>query len=165
MSESGSSPFLVLTAICDASARPAAITRGHGDAMERALNAAARFQIAGLDIVELPLSPAAFAALRKHLAVADETATVYDLFPLSAKLDEKYRNIAGQFLAAEVLWTLEEQGLLQGVPFTVKFDLPEGWDKDPKKLHSKLLEAGALDLSQDAIDTYKAVKATWDALV
>jgi len=133
--------------------------------MERALNAAARFQIAGLDIVELPLSPAAFAALRKHLAVADETATVYDLFPLSAKLDEKYRNIAGQFLAAEVLWTLEEQGLLQGVPFTVKFDLPEGWDKDPKKLHSKLLEAGALDLSQDAIDTYKAVKATWDALV
>ena len=25
-------PFLILTAICDASARPAAITVGHGDA-------------------------------------------------------------------------------------------------------------------------------------
>jgi hypothetical protein len=33
-------PFLILTAICDASARPAAITIGHGDAMERALTAA-----------------------------------------------------------------------------------------------------------------------------
>jgi hypothetical protein len=163
MNESGSHPFLVLTAICDASARPAAITRGHGDAMERALTAATSFTIAGLDIVELPLSPAAFNALRKHLGVADGTATVYDLFPLSARLDEKYRTIAGQFLAAEVLWTLEEQGLLQGVPFTVKFDLPDGWDKDPKKLHTRLLEAGALDLSQEAIDTYKSVKAAWDA--
>lgn len=163
MTESGSTPFFVLTAICDASARPAAITRGHGDAMERALNAAVNYPIGGLDIVELPLSPAAFGALRKHLGVADDTATVYDLFPLSSRLDQKYRTIAGQFLAAEVLWTLEEQGLLQGVPFTVKFDLPDGWDKDPKKLHTRLVEAGALDLGQEAIDTYKAVKAAWDA--
>jgi len=164
MTEPGSScPFLVLTAICDASARPAAVTRGHGQAMERALNAAANYQIGGLEIVELPLAPAAFSALRKHLRVAEDTATVYDLFPLSSRLDEKYRKVAGQFLAAEVLWTLEEQGLLQGVPFTVKLNLPNGWDKDPKKLHVRLIEAGALDLSQEAIDTYKAVKAAWDA--
>jgi hypothetical protein len=163
MTESATTPFLVLTAICDASARPAAITRGHGDAMERALNAAGDFHIDGLDIVELPLAPAAFSALRKHLGVAEDTATVYDLFPLSSHLDEKYRKIAGQFLAAEVLWTLEEQGLMQGVPFTVKFDLPDGWDKDPKKLHTRLVEAGALDLSQEAVDTYKAVKTAWDA--
>jgi hypothetical protein len=164
MTESGSSPYLILTAICDASARPAAITCGHGDAMERALTAANADQIEGLDLVELPIAPAAFAALRKHLQVPENTVTVYDLFPLSARLDEKYRVVAGQFLAAEALWTLEEQGLLQGVPFSIKFDLPKGWDKDPKKLHQKLIEAGALDLSEEAIKIYKSVKAAWDKL-
>ena len=41
-----------------------------------------------------------------------DTVTVYDLFPLSALLDPRYRTVAGQFLAAEALWTLEEQGML-----------------------------------------------------
>ena len=159
-----SSPFLILTAICDASARPAAITCGHGDAMERALNAAKDFQIEGLDLVELHLAPAAFNALCKHLQVSDGTVTVYDLFPLSSCLDPKYRTVAGQFLAAEALWTLEEQGLLQGVPFSIKFDLPSGWDKDPKKLHARLIEAGALNLDEDAIKTFKSVKVVWDTL-
>ena len=163
MTERESGPFLVLTAICDSSARPAAITRGHGDAMERALNAASEHQIQGLDLVELPISPPAFDALRKHLGVSSDTVTVYDLFPLSRRLDEKYRTVAGQFLAAEALWTLEEQGLLQGVPFSIKFDLPRGWDKDPKKLHAKLIEAKALDLSEDAIKTFKQIRAAWEA--
>src|SRR5262249_43176905 len=119
-------PFLILTAICDASARPAAITLGHADAMERALRAADGLDTQGLDLVELPIAPAAFAALRKHLQINDERVTVYDLFPLSALLDARYHAIAGQFLAAEALWALEEQGMLSGVPFTVQFDLPRG---------------------------------------
>src|ERR1700712_2359803 len=49
-------PFLVLTAICDASARPAAVTLGHGDAMERALNAANGHETIGIDLVELPIA-------------------------------------------------------------------------------------------------------------
>jgi hypothetical protein len=158
-----SGPFLVLTAICDASARPAAVTLGHGDAMERALNAANSHATVGIDLVELPIAPAAFAALRKHLGLAESTVTVYDLFPLSSKLEERYRKIAGQFLAAEALWTLEEQGLLSGVPFTVNFDLPRGWDKDPKKLHARLVEERALELGERAVQIFKDIKTAWNA--
>lgn len=163
MSESASRPFLVLTAICDASARPAAVTLGHGDAMERALTAASGQDVEGIDLVELPIAPAAFAALRKQLDFGETTVTVYDLFPLSAKLQERYRKIAGQFLAAEALWTLEEQGLLSGVPFTVNFDLPRGWDKDPKKLHARLVEEHALELGERAVQIFKDIKTVWNA--
>ena len=155
-------PYLVLTAICDASARPAAVTLGHGDAMERALNAVNGHNTVGIDLVELPIAPAAFAALRKHLGFPEGTVTVYDLFPLSAKLEERYRNIAGQFLAAEALWTLEEQGLLSGVPFTVNFELPRGWDKDPKKLHARLVEEHALELGDHAVQIFKEIKTAWN---
>jgi hypothetical protein len=160
-----SGPFLVLTAICDASARPAAITLGHGDAMERALNAAAGHDTIGIDLVELPIAPPAFAALRKHLGLPEGRVTVYDLFPLSGKLEERYRHIAGQFLAAEALWTLEEQGMLSGVPFTVNFDLPHGWDKDPKRLHARLVEEHALDLGERAVQVFKDIKTAWNASV
>ena len=156
-------PFLILTAICDASARPAAITRGHGDAMERAYTSSQGCATDGLDIVELPIAPAAFAALRRHLQVPEDQVTVYDLFPLSAQLDPRYRAVAGQFLAAEVMWALEEAGMLSGVPFSVQFDVPKGWDKDPKKLHERLLAEKALDLSPSAIETFKRVKSAWDA--
>jgi hypothetical protein len=156
-------PFLVLTAICDASARAAAVTIGHGDAMERALTASSGQSTEGLDLVELPIAPAAFSALRKHLGFPDGTVTMYDLFPLSAKLQERYRKIAGQFLAAEALWTLEEQGLLSGVPFTVNFDLPRGWDKDPKKLHARLVEEHALELGDHAVQVFKDIKVAWNA--
>jgi hypothetical protein len=156
-------PFLVLTAICDASARPAAVTLGHGDAMERALTAANGQTTIGIDLVELPIAPPAFAALRKHLGLPEGTVTVYDLFPLSSKLEERYREIAGQFLAAEALWTLEEQGLLSGVPFTVNFDLPRGWDKDPKKLHARLVEEHALDLGENAVQVFKDIKTAWNS--
>jgi hypothetical protein len=156
-------PFLILTAICDASARPAAVTVGHGDAMERAYTAADGQDTEGIDLVELPIAPAAFAALRRHLQIRDERVTVYDLFPLSAGLDARFRAIAGQFLAAEALWALEEQGMLSGVPFTVQFDVPSGWDKDPKKLHERLVAEGALDLGAAAIETFKRVKGAWDS--
>src|SRR6185436_9100149 len=108
-------------------------------------------------------APAAFAALRKYLQIKDDRVTVYDLFPLSAQLDARYRAVAGQFLAAEVLWALEEHGMLSGVPFSVQFDVPKGWDKDPKKLHERLLAEKALDLSASAIETFKRVKLAWDA--
>lgn len=156
-------PLLVVTAICDASARPAAITVGHGDAMERAYTAAQGASIEGIELIELPIAPQAFAALRKHLQIDDGRVTVYDIFPLSTALDPRYRTVAGQFLAAEALWTLEEQGLLSGVPFTVQFDLPQGWDKDPRKLHERLVAEHALELSPDAIEAFKKVKAAWDA--
>jgi hypothetical protein len=156
-------PFLILTAICDASARPAAVTLGHGDAMERALRASNGLQTDGMDLIELPIAPAAFAALRKHLQIQDGRVTVYDLFPLSSALDARYRAIAGQFLAAEALWALEEQGMLSGVPFTVQFDVPRGWDKDPKKLHERLIAEKALDLSDTAVETFKRVKTAWDS--
>jgi hypothetical protein len=158
-------PFLILTAICDASARPAAVTLGHGDAYERAYRAAEGCETEGIDLVELPIAPAAFAALRKHLQIQDDRVTVYDIFPLSGLLHARYRGIAGQFLAAEALWALEEHGLLSGVPFTVQFDVPPGWDKDPKKLHERLIAEKALDLSDKAVDTFKRVKAAWDRLI
>ena len=131
--------------------------------MERALNAATGHETIGIDLVELPISPPAFGALRKHLGLPEGTVTVYDLFPLSSKLEERYRHIAGQFLAAEALWTLEEQGLLSGVPFTVNFELPRGWDKDPKKLHARLVEEHALDLGERAVQVFKDIKNAWNA--
>lgn len=162
MSESGR-PFIILTAICDASARPAAVTVGHGDAMVRAITATEGLGTEGLDLVELPIAPAAFAALRKHLDLPADVVTAYDIFPLSAALKPEYRPVAGQFLAAEVLWTLEEQGMLGGVPFTVQFDVPPGWDKDPKKLHERLVKERALELDAGAIETFKSVKTAWEA--
>jgi hypothetical protein len=61
------------------------------------------------------------------------------------------------------VWTLEEQGLLGGVPLNVRLDLPKGWDKDPKAVHGKLVEAQALNLAPSAIETFKTVKSAWDA--
>ena len=156
-------PFLVVTALMDSGARPSAITRSHGDAMERAITASAAHPLAGMDLVELPVSPAAFDALRRALSLADETVGLYDVFPLASHLEPNVRKVAGQFLAAEAVWTLEEQGLLGGVPLNVRLDLPKGWDRDPKKVHEKLVQAGALELGPAAIETFKAVKTAWDA--
>jgi hypothetical protein len=155
-------PFFVLTVLLDGAARPAAITRSHGDALERAMNAAAAHDIAGLDLVELPIAPAAFAQLRKHLQLGDDTVGLYDVFPLAAHLDTEVRKVAGQFLAAEAVWTLEEQGALGAVPLNLKLDLPPGWDRDPKKIHERLVTAGALELSPQGIEVYKQVKTTFD---
>lgn len=162
MTDSDSPPFLVLTVLLDASARPAAVTRSHGDALERAMKAIAGHAIAGLDLVELPIAKPAFDALKKHLRITPEQIGLYDIFPLASHLEGAVRKVAGQFLAAEALWTLEEQGQLGGVPLNVQLDLPKGWDRDPKSVHARLMAAGALELSPRGIETFKAVKAAWD---
>ncbi len=155
-------PFIVVTAILDGSARPAAVTVSHGDAMERAIHATDGQEIAGMTIVELPIPPPAFAALRHHAGRSDDAVAVYDLFPLSARLAPEVRTVAGQFLAAEALWALEEQGALKGVPLNFKLDIPPDWDRAPKAVHEKLVAAGALELSPQAIETFKNVKSSWD---
>lgn len=155
-------PFLVVTALLDGGARPAAVTRSHGDAMERAFVSSGAESTAGMDLVELPVSPATFGALRKALALGEDVVGLYDVFPLASHLDDSVRRVAGQFLAAEALWTLEEQGQLGGVPLNVRLDLPKGWDRDPKAVHQKLVEAGALDLTPDGIETFKRIKGAWD---
>jgi hypothetical protein len=155
-------PYLVLTVLLDSSARPAAVSRSHGDAYERSLKAAAGHDIAGIELVELPIAAPVFKALRTPLAVPADTVGLYDVFPLASHLKPEYRKIAAQFLAAEALWTLEEQGLLGGVPVNVKLDVPQGWDNDPKHVHERLVNAGALDLSEAGIETYKAIKTAWD---
>ncbi len=156
-------PFLLLTVVLDGGARAAAVTRSHGEAYQQAMEAAAGADLAGMDIVELPILPASFAALRKHFGLPDDAVGLYDLFPLAGHLDPSLRRIAGQFLAAEVLWALEDQQALGGVPLRVTLDVPEGWERDPKAIHEKLLAAGALDLTEEGVATYKRVKAAWDA--
>lgn len=166
-------PFIVLTAIHDTNARAAAVTLSHADAWERAEKALAGREIAGLDLVELSVPPKAFIALRQATApgaaaapaaeARHEVAAVYDLFPLAAHLDPATRKVAGQFLAAEILWTLEEQGILEGANLNLRLDVPKNWDRAPKAVHEKLVEAGALDLTEGAIDAFRAIKQAWDA--
>ena len=139
------------------------MTVSHGKAMERAIGASGGHTIAGMDLVELPVAAPAFGALRKALQLAEDTVALYDLFPLASHLATDVRKVAGQFLAAEAVWTLEEQGLLGGVPLNVRLDLPSGWERDPKAVHAKLVEAGALNLAETAIETFKTVKTAWDA--
>jgi hypothetical protein len=61
-------PYLVITVLLDSSARPAEISRSHGDAYERSLNATQGQEIAGLELVELPIAAPVFKALRQPLA-------------------------------------------------------------------------------------------------
>lgn len=156
-------PFIVITSVLDADARPASITRAHGAAFERALSATKGHAIENLDLVELPIDKTAHAALRKHLGLPDDQAGIYDLFPLAPTLSPNVRKAAAQFLAAESLWTLDAQGVFGTDALSVKLDLPEGWDKDPKAIHQRLVEAGALELTDQAVETYRAIKSAWGA--
>lgn len=156
-------PFLVVTVLQDASARPAAITRSLGDAVERAMIASAGKSIAGVEVAELSIHPKAFAGLRRKLNLPEEQVAIYDVFPMGGSVPTELRRIAGQFLAAEALWALEEQGMLDGVPPSEKLDLPDGWSKDPKEIRQKLVDAGAHNLSDNAINTYREIKSTWDS--
>ena len=88
----------------------------------------------------------------------------YEVFPLASHLWPVVRITAGQFLAAEALWKLEEAGQLGGVPLNVKLDLPKGWEREPQKIHERLVAEGALDLTESAIQTYLSVKQAWDAV-
>jgi hypothetical protein len=163
MEERDTRPFIVLTALVDSNARAAAVTMSHGDAYERAQEATKDRAIAGLDIVEIQVQPRAFLALREHAQKSGDAVAVYDLFPLAAHLDAATRRVAGQFLAAEILWALEEQGTLAGVPLNLRLDVPRAWgDRSPKAVHEKLMESGALDLTEQAIDDFKAIKGSWD---
>lgn len=156
-------PFIVLTSVLDAEARPASITRAHGEAFERLLPATQGHAVAGVDLVELPIDHAAHVAMRKHLGLSDDHAGVYDVFPLSPALNPSVRRAAAQFLAAEMLWNLDAQGVFGKQTLSVKLDLPAGWDKDPQAVHQKLVEAGALELTPEAVETYKAIKSAWSA--
>ncbi len=156
-------PLLVVTVVLDQSARAAAVTRSHGDAMERAINASNGQDIAGMELAELSIAPLAFAALRRHLTMPPNTVALYDVFPLASHLSPDLRRIAGQFLAAEALWALEEQGMTDGVAPGERFDLPNGWTKDPKGIRDKLIEAGATALAPEAIQTFARIKQAWDA--
>lgn len=156
-------PLLVVTVLIDSSARAAAVTRSHGDAMERAMTAAGTSQVAGFELVELPIGPHAFAALRRALNMPPTTVALYDLFPISASLPAELRTIAGQFLAAEALWAMEEQDLLGGAPPGERLSLPKGWTKDPHDVRQRLVEAGATQLSEQAVVTFGEIKARWDA--
>ena len=53
-------PYLVITVLLDSSARPAEVSRSHGDAYERSLNASEGQEIAGLELVELPIAAPVF---------------------------------------------------------------------------------------------------------
>jgi hypothetical protein len=158
-------PFLMVTILLDASARPAAVTRSHADALERAMTASAGHRTAGLDVAELAIAPKAFANLRRGLAMPPDTVALYDIFPLAATLPANVRTIAGQFLAAEALWALEEQGMLGGAPPQERFDLPQGWSKDPKDIRERLIGAGASALTGSSIETFLAIKQKWDSAV
>lgn len=127
------------------------------------MNASQGQDIAGLELVELPIAAPVFKALRQPLAIPPDDVGLYDVFPLASHLKPQYRKIAGQFLAAEALWAMEEQGLLGGVPVNVKLDVPKGWKADPKDIHQHLVAEGALELSESGIETYKAIKAAWDS--
>ncbi|NOY92173.1 MAG: hypothetical protein GXP55_13325 [Deltaproteobacteria bacterium] len=163
MSSPDPRPYLIVTSILDSVARAADATLSHGDAFERALAAAEGQDVAGIDLVELPVAPHVFAALRKHLGAPNSQVGLYDVFPLASHLDLEMRKVAGQFLAADALWTLESQQLLGGIPLNLHIDLPKDWEHDPKKVHERLMSAGALDLSPQGIETFKCVKQAWDA--
>jgi hypothetical protein len=163
MSENDASPILLLTSVLDSSARPASVTRSHGDAMERIYRAAQGVHAGRIELVELPIPHKTFALLRAHLGRPESTVAIYDIFPVSSKLDDSLLKVAGQFLAAEAIWLLEGQGQLGSSVLDVRVDVPAGWDKAPQAVQTRLVEAGALDLGASAVEAYKAVKAAWDA--
>jgi hypothetical protein len=163
MSENDAPLNLLLTSVLDASARPASLTRSHGDAMERIYRISKGIPLGRIELVELPIPHKTFALLRAHLGRPESTVAIYDVFPVAAKLDFSLYRIAGQFLAAEAIWLLEGQGQIGSTVLDVRVDVPSGWDKSPHAIQKRLVEAGALDLSAAAVEAFKAVKAAWDA--
>jgi hypothetical protein len=163
MSENDAPLNLLLTSVLDASARPASLTRSHGDAMERIYRAAQGIPLGRIELVELPIPHKTFTLLRAHLGRPESTVAIYDVFPVAAKLDESLFRIAGQFLAAEAIWLLEGQGQIGSSVLDVRVDVPAGWDRAPQAIQKRLVDAGALDLSAGAVEAFKAIKSAWDA--
>ncbi len=155
-------PRLVLTAIHDAGTRPAALTESHGVAMQKLLQAAKGKPHAGFEVLELGVPSPVFHAAKKALSRPGKTVALYDLFPLPAKLDAGIRQIAARFLAAETLWTMAEEGKLGEIALDVRIPVPRGWSHDPREIQQKLVEAGALDLSDDDIAAFQAIRAGFE---
>ena len=88
-------PYLVITVLLDSSARPAEVSRSHGNAYERSLQATEGQEIAGLELVELPIAAPVFKALRQPLAVPGDEVGLYDVFPLASHLKPEYRKLPG----------------------------------------------------------------------
>ncbi|QQR88639.1 MAG: hypothetical protein IPJ88_10325 [Myxococcales bacterium] len=162
MSNHETSPVILLTAIHHATAKAAELTQQHAKAYERATMALDGQHTGGIDLVELPIAPSAFEAMRKSMRLDDDTVALYDIFAISSKSKSSLRSIAGQYLAAQILWSLEAQGLLSGVPVSVKFDLPHGWEQDKDKIKSRLEKHGAFALDEKEAGTFKTIKANWD---
>lgn len=157
-------PELLVTGLMDGSARPAAVTLSHAEAMERAYTCAVATP-PHVELVELAIAAPAFAALRRALTLPPTRVVIYDLFPIARGMDSQTRRVAGQFLAAEALWAMEEQGLLGGVAAQERFDFPDGWPRDPRAVQQRLQDAGATRLSDEEIKAFQATKAKWDQVV
>lgn len=164
MSEQMDRPFIILSAIMDGAAKPAELTRQHAEAYEHAIKATKGKPIAGLDLAELSVAPQSFAALRKQLHLPNDTVALYDLFAVSDKVNSNLRKIAGQYLAAQILWTLDKQNLLASVPLSLKLDLPKGWPNEPDAVGSRLTDTGALAISEQGTEVFKGIKGDWDSL-
>lgn len=162
MSHQDQSPVILLTAIHHATAKAAELTQQHAEAYERASAALDGNTNGGIDLVELPIAPAAFEAMRKGMRLSEDTVALYDIFAISAKSKASIRPIAGQYLAAQILWSLEAQGLLSGVPVSIKFDLPQGWEQDKNKIKGRLEKHGAFLLDETEAGIFKTIKANWD---
>lgn len=157
-----SGPRLVLTAIHDLNARAAALTESHGTTIARLIAASKGKAHGGFEIVELPVPPAIFQAARKALGRGKDVIALYDLFPTPAKLDPDTRKVAARFLAAETLWSLAEEGKLGDSALDVRIPTPRGWDRDPRAIQEKLVQAGALDLSEDDVAAFQAIRSAFD---
>ncbi len=164
MPDSKELPFIMLSAIMDGAAKPAELTQHHAQAYEHAMQATRGKPIAGLDLTELAVAPQSFAALRKQLQLSETTVAVYDVFGVSSHVNPNVRNVAGQYLAAQILWMLDQQNLLSSVPLSLKLDVPKGWPNTKDAVLSKLSDAGALTLSPKEAEVFKDIKSAWDAL-
>ncbi len=155
------SSWITLTAVLSASARPAAVTRSHGDALEQLMPLIGSDPYAGIDIVELPIAPQTFNPLREFLQKPAHSVALYDVFAVPANVSGTVRKIAAQYLAAESLKTLEAQGVLGGVPLSIHLDVPSDWQADMEKIGERLRGKGALAV-HDAPDSFiKPLRAQW----
>ncbi len=161
--EEATRPFIVMTVLVNSAARPAAVTRSHADALERARGAAYGHDIGGIEITEVTLPAKTFNVLRKAVGLPATTVGLYDIFPVSPEVSEEHRRVAGKFLAAEAIWALDEQGAFGAEALQFRLELPQSWSREPKEIHKTLIDAGVLNLAATAVETFRHVKAAWEA--
>ncbi len=161
--EEATRPFIVMTVLVNSAARPAAVTRSHADALERVRGAAYGHDIGGIEITEVTLPAKTFNVLRKAVGLPATTVGLYDIFPVSPEVTEEHRRVAGKFLAAEAIWALDEQRAFGAEALHFRLELPQSWSREPKEIHKTLIDAGVLNLSAAAVETFRQVKAAWEA--